>query len=211
VGAWWASYTTTLPGDHQVPWAEFRNAFQAYHILKGLMNGKLQEFLDLKQGSGDVYDYWKKFNHLSQYGSYHVDTDEKKEACFRRGLSSKLRERLTLFKSYTYNELVSAAIELEDAIHAHEEEKKKKRVAGSSSSAAPPKYRLAITSPSGQRFQGVMPQGGGYRLPPPQHHGIPYVSHQQHAQGFCPPQHVSQGVRPNLQSCYNCCPPRHFA
>jgi hypothetical protein len=44
-----------------------------------------------------VYKYNKKFNHLSQYGSYHADTDEKKMSLFRQGLSPVLREHLTLF------------------------------------------------------------------------------------------------------------------
>jgi hypothetical protein len=42
-----------------------------------------------------------------------------------------------------------------------------------------------------------MPQGGGYRPPQPQHHGVDYVSHQQHAQSFHSPQQVSQGVSCN--------------
>jgi hypothetical protein len=44
-----------------------------------------------------VYEYSKKFNHLSQYDSYHADTDEKKMLLFRQGLSPLLREHLTLF------------------------------------------------------------------------------------------------------------------
>lgn len=104
------------------------------------MKRKLQEFLNLKQGLSNVYEYSKKFNCLSQYGSYYVDTDEEKRACFRRGLNSKLRDRLTLFKNCTYNELVSAAIEQEDAIRDHQEEKKRKRAIGNSSGTAPPKY-----------------------------------------------------------------------
>jgi hypothetical protein len=43
----------------------------------------------LQQGSGSVYEYNKKFNHLSQYGSYHTDTDEKM-SLFRQGLSPML-------------------------------------------------------------------------------------------------------------------------
>jgi hypothetical protein len=42
------------------------------------MARKLQEFLHLQQDSSSVYEYSKKFNHLSQYDSYHTDTDEKK-------------------------------------------------------------------------------------------------------------------------------------
>jgi hypothetical protein len=58
-----------------------------------------------------VDEYNKKFNHLSQYGSYHANTDEKKMSLFRQGLSLVLREHLMLFRGCTLNELVSASIE----------------------------------------------------------------------------------------------------
>jgi hypothetical protein len=58
-----------------------------------------------------VYEYSKKFNHLSQYGSYHVDTDEKKMSFFHQGLSPVLHEHLTLFRGCILNELVSASID----------------------------------------------------------------------------------------------------
>jgi hypothetical protein len=61
-----------------VPWAEFRTTFRGHHTPVGLMARKLQEFLHLQQDSSSVYEYSKKFNHLSQYDSYHTDTDEKK-------------------------------------------------------------------------------------------------------------------------------------
>jgi hypothetical protein len=48
-----------------VPWAEFHMAFPGHHIPAGLMAHKLQEFLHLQQGSSSVYEYSKKFNHLS--------------------------------------------------------------------------------------------------------------------------------------------------
>jgi hypothetical protein len=57
-----------------------------------------------------VYEYSKKFNHLSQCGSYHADTDEKKMSLFCQGLSPVLREHLTLFQGCTLNELVSASM-----------------------------------------------------------------------------------------------------
>jgi hypothetical protein len=72
-------------------------AFHGHHIPAGLMACKLQEFLQMQQGLSSVYEYNKKFNHLSQYGSYHADTDEKKMLLFRQGLSPVLCEHLTLF------------------------------------------------------------------------------------------------------------------
>jgi hypothetical protein len=41
---------------------------------------------------------------------YHVDTDTKKRDCFRRGLNTKLKERLNLVKVDTYYEQVNLAI-----------------------------------------------------------------------------------------------------
>jgi hypothetical protein len=54
-GAWWASYITTLPDDHHVPWGEFRTAFCAHHLSAGLLRSKLKEFLDLEQGNHNVF------------------------------------------------------------------------------------------------------------------------------------------------------------
>jgi hypothetical protein len=48
-----------------------------------------------------VYEYNKKFNNLSRYGSYHIDTDEKNMSLFRQGFSPVLREHLTLFQGCT--------------------------------------------------------------------------------------------------------------
>jgi hypothetical protein len=62
-----------------------------------LMARKLQEFLHLQQGSGSVYKYSKRFNHLSHYGSNHSNTNEKKMTLFHKGLNPMLCEDLTLF------------------------------------------------------------------------------------------------------------------
>jgi hypothetical protein len=97
-----------------------------------------------------VYEYSKKFNHLSQYSSYHADIDEKKMSLFRQGLNPMLREHLMLFRGCTLNELVSASIEQEDACRAHLEEERKKRPLHGPNEGAPPKYHLVYTPPSGQ-------------------------------------------------------------
>jgi hypothetical protein len=132
-----------------VPWAEFCTAFRGHHIPTGLMAHKLQEFLHLQQGLSSVYKYSKKFNHLSQYGSYHTNTDEKKISLFRQGLGPMLREHLTLFWGYALNELVSTSIEQEDACRSHLEEDRKKRPLLGPTGGTPPKYRLIYTPPSG--------------------------------------------------------------
>jgi hypothetical protein len=109
------------------------------------------------------------FNHLSQYGSYHSNTDEKKMTLFHQGLNPVLREHLTLFRGPTLNELVSTSIEQEDVCHAHIEEERKKRPlsgpTGVCSTQVPPglysSLRLATWSPSILAVESPSTSAGG--------------------------------------------------
>jgi hypothetical protein len=56
-GAWWASYTATLPAEHHVSWGEFHTAFHGHHLSAGTMCRNLSEFLNLRQGNRSVYEY----------------------------------------------------------------------------------------------------------------------------------------------------------
>jgi hypothetical protein len=89
--------------------------------------------------------YAQVFNHLCQYAGYHADTDARKRDHFRRGLNTKLKERLNLVKADTFNELVNMAITQEGCISAHRAEKKRKTPTGPST-AQPPRYRLVQTT-----------------------------------------------------------------
>jgi hypothetical protein len=129
VGAWWASYIAALPTNHQVPWGEFRTVFGAHHLSVGVLRTKLKEFLDFEQGNHSVFDYMRQFNPLAQYGSYHIDTDEKKVNLYRAGLTIHLQEHLIQFTNLSYNELASAAIDQErmtNAVAEVDENKRKK-------------------------------------------------------------------------------------
>jgi hypothetical protein len=156
-GAWWASYIATLPDDHHVPWGEFRTAFHAHHLSTGLLCIKLNEFLDLEQENHSVFDYTRQFNTLAQYGTYHVDTDEKKANLYRAGLTIHLQEHLVHLSSLLYNKLASAAIDQDRMMKvvAEADEKKRKRMmpgstGSGSSNGAPPKYRMVYTPLGGQ-------------------------------------------------------------
>jgi hypothetical protein len=153
-GASWASYITALHADHHVPWDEFRAAFHAHHLSAGLLRTKLKEFLDLEQGNRSVFDYTRQFNTLAQYGSYHINTDEKKANLYREWLTVHLQEHLGLSPNLSYNELVSAAIDQERLMKvvAEVDEKKRKIMMSASSasggsSGAPPKYCMVYTLP----------------------------------------------------------------
>jgi hypothetical protein len=92
--AWWDTFNAMQQVDHRVTWQEFTTAFREYFIPMGVLNRKLSEFLDLKQGNLFVMEYANKFNHLAQYAGTHVDTDEKKRDRFYRGLSCILQKEL---------------------------------------------------------------------------------------------------------------------
>jgi hypothetical protein len=123
----------------------------------GLLHSKLKEFLDLEQGNHTVFDYTSQFNILAQYGSYHVDTDEKKVNLYRAGLTIQLQDCLVQSPILSYNDLASAATDQErtmkSAVEA-EEKKRKRMMLGFYTSggfgSGPPKYCIVYTPPSGQ-------------------------------------------------------------
>jgi hypothetical protein len=130
-----------LCGQLTMKWnGEFKAAFRAHHIPAGIMDRKLNKFLALTQGNRTVLQYAQAYNDLCQYAGYQ-DTDEKKRDRFRRGLSTKLCDRLNTVRANSYNELVNMAISQEVCITARQAEKKRKTpVAGPS--AQPQRFRI---------------------------------------------------------------------
>jgi hypothetical protein len=136
-----------LPADHEVTWEELKTAFRGHHIPAGILDRKLNEFLELTQATRTVLQYAQAFNDLCQYAGYHVDSDEKKRDRFRMGLNTKLRERLNTIRADSFNELVNLAIPQEDYIVAHRAEKKRKAPM-SRPSAPPPRFKIVSNNQS---------------------------------------------------------------
>jgi hypothetical protein len=112
----------------------------------------------------------RQFNTLAQYGSYHIDTDEKKANLYRAGLTIHLQEHLVHLSNLSYNELASAATDQErmmKAVVEADEKKRKKMMPGSvgsgNSSDTPPKYRMVYTPPRGQLCRPQQQQNWGNR------------------------------------------------
>ena len=82
-----------------------------------------------------------------------MDTDEKKQACFKQGLSSKLQDRLAMVKFDSFSELINGAIIQEDAHLSHKAEKKRKAPTARSSSSAPQRFHLVQSSPQRAPYQ----------------------------------------------------------
>jgi hypothetical protein len=160
---WWDHFRAMLPAGHEVSWEKFKTAFRGHHIPAGILDHKLNDFLALNQGTRTILQYGQAFNDLCQYAGYHADSDEKKRDRFRRGLNTKLRERLNTVRADSFNELVNLAISQEDCIVAHRVEKKRKAPM-SAPSAQPQRFRIV----SHNQSRGFQQQAGRWVIRPPQ-------------------------------------------
>jgi hypothetical protein len=51
---WWDHFHAMLPTDHVVTWEDVKMAFRGHHILAGILDRKLNEFLALTHGTHTV-------------------------------------------------------------------------------------------------------------------------------------------------------------
>ena len=92
---WWAAYIAAHPNAQAITWQEFYQSFRSHYVPSGEIKVKRKEFLELKQGSMSVHEYLTKFMQLSRYASSDVDTNDKKQDCFRDGLNPGIRYALS--------------------------------------------------------------------------------------------------------------------
>jgi hypothetical protein len=129
-----------------------------------MVERKMNELLNLRQGSDSVYQYAQKFNNLCQYGDYYVDTDAKKMDRFHRGLHPGLYKKLNPIKMNSYHEIVDLSISLEDAMKKVQNEKKRKAAFNSNNA---PKRKFRIVQKAPQNFQRNQ-HSGRWVVKPPQ-------------------------------------------
>jgi hypothetical protein len=207
---WWDNFYAMQPAGHIISWDEFRTAFRAHYIPEGLLKRKLNEFLALTQGSNTVLQYAQTFNHLCQYAGHHVDNDAKKQDRFRRGLNTKLKERLYLVRANNFSELVNMDLTQEDCIIAHRADKKIKTPTGPSS-AQSPRYRV-VPNTQVRAPQRNVPFGRlVFRPPQQQGRYRPSAPPQQQQQQIGPRPNVRQAPpKGNNYRCFNCGSADHF-
>ena len=71
---------------------------------------KAEEFCHIRQGAMTVNQYIQKFMKLSRYVPEDVNTDKKKQRCFRRGLNSVLRTQMITHIYPNLNTLMNRTI-----------------------------------------------------------------------------------------------------
>jgi hypothetical protein len=111
---WWDAYVEAHEEAESINWPEFRAAFHAPHVPRGVIKLKKKEFQDLKQGSIFVNEYVTKFTQLSRYAPHEVDTDEKKQECFLNGLNDGLAYALEAQDFENFQGMVNKALVLEN-------------------------------------------------------------------------------------------------
>ena len=94
--------------------------------LEGIMEIKVEEFCSLRQRPMTVNQYIRKFMKLSCYAPEDVNSDKKKQECFRRGLNASLREQMVTHIYLDFNTLMNHTILLEEERVRGEGERKRK-------------------------------------------------------------------------------------
>jgi hypothetical protein len=123
---WWENYQDAVDYPEDITWEEFMGEFRKYHIPEGVMEMKAEEFRYLRQGAMTVNQYIRKFMKLSRYAPEAVNSDKKKQICFRRGLNSVLRTQIISHVYPDFNTMMNRTILLEAELLKAEGEKKRK-------------------------------------------------------------------------------------
>jgi hypothetical protein len=125
---------------------------------------KHTKFMKLAQGNKSLTEYLQAFNNLARYATEFVDTDAKKIASFKRGLSPKLTKTMGTSKCATFNEFISDALTQENnnSIYAASKSHKRAFEAGASQSQA----LVAPRAPSRPPTTGAMFRPRRRRLQP---------------------------------------------
>jgi UDP-galactopyranose mutase len=95
-------------------------------VPESIMELKRREFENLEQKDKTIMRYVKEFTLLSHYASDEVNTDEKRKKKFMRGLHPMEKMQLRMLKAADFQELVDAAITMEDDFKQVQEEQRKK-------------------------------------------------------------------------------------
>ncbi|KAK0601774.1 hypothetical protein LWI29_027313 [Acer saccharum] len=96
---------------HNVPnspitWFRFKELFNQKYFLEELRNEKEYEFLRLTQDSMSLVEYERKFEQLSLFAPYLIDTEQHKINRFVRGLKSDIRKHMCVLGLMTYADML---------------------------------------------------------------------------------------------------------
>jgi hypothetical protein len=174
---------------------------------------KLGEFLALNQGTKTVMQYLHAFNNLCRYAPNMVDTDAKRIASFKRGLSPKMMKHVGTNNRARFNDFISDCLKQEKNNNAYTASKTRKRTFES----GPSQPRVFTANHSAYH-----PSAPGARFRPPQHKTQNYKGPQKPYKMAVPPARIVEAMGQGNSKgaigsagtvkgpCYNCDQLGHF-
>ncbi|KAK1629507.1 hypothetical protein QYE76_003822 [Lolium multiflorum] len=124
--SWWDNIVAVYPAEKVFTWEEFKRKFRESNVPESIVELKRREFESLEQKDNAILTYVREFSKLSRYAVEEVNTEDKKRKRFLRGLSPQFKVQLRMMRATEFQELVDAAITLEDDFKQLQEEKRKK-------------------------------------------------------------------------------------
>ncbi|KAK1604415.1 hypothetical protein QYE76_028088 [Lolium multiflorum] len=124
--SWWDNIVAVHPIGRVFTWEEFKRKFRESNVPESVMELKRREFENLEQKDKAILTYVKEFSGLSRYAADEVSTEDKRKKRFMRGLNPSFKMQLRMLRATEFQELVDAAITLEDDFKQVQEEKRKK-------------------------------------------------------------------------------------
>ncbi|KAK1670154.1 hypothetical protein QYE76_058313 [Lolium multiflorum] len=124
--SWWDNIVVVYPAEMVFTWEEFKRKFRESNVPESIVELKRREFESLEQKDKAILTYVREFSGLSRYAVEEVNTEDKKKKRFMRGLNPQFKVQLRMLRASEFQELVDAAITLEDDSKQLQEEKRKK-------------------------------------------------------------------------------------
>ncbi|KAK1611784.1 hypothetical protein QYE76_035457 [Lolium multiflorum] len=122
--SWWDNIVG-LPAGKVFTWEEFTRKFRESNVPESIVELKRREFESLEQKDKAILTYVREFSNCPVFVE-EVNTEDKKKKRFLRGLSPQFKVQLRMMRATEFQELVDAAITLEDDFKQLQEEKRKK-------------------------------------------------------------------------------------
>jgi hypothetical protein len=125
---WWETYRNTHLNTNSISWNEFKARFRTHYVPHGTHKLKKKEFSDLNQMSMTVNEYLNQFIQLSRYAIDDVNTNEKKQDMFLKGLNDEIQFHLLNTDYLDFQHLVDKAVIIENKIKEMKKDSKRKTV-----------------------------------------------------------------------------------
>ena len=111
---WWDTVSSVKFKDTNVTWDEFVEVFNSAYFPKHERSKKMQEFLDLQQGTMTLSDYITKFRCLERYCPNVYVAENDRAMKFARGLRPTLRTKVFTSGPKSLEEAIEVATLLDE-------------------------------------------------------------------------------------------------